>query len=126
MKEIYPDKLEVFPTSQRQQTAWWTEIGLPIKQSRERENPVFLKRIAEIKANNTDGTPNYGAKSWEQYYEILQRVRALGDDPDSSEIQIISDDVLGVKSNNLKPEDRNSSNYRAYWTSMTEDEDPFR
>ena len=135
LEELYPDELNVFPASSRQKNTWWKEIGLPIQQSHERENPVFLKRVAEIKANNDGGTPDYGEKSRKEFHEMLRGAKASGDNPDSGEVQKVSDKVRGVEftiriskdySNNLKPEDRNYLNYRAYWTSMTEDEDPFR
>lgn len=135
LQELYPDELAVFPTSSRQKNTWWEEIGLPIQQSHERENPVFLKRVAEIKANNDGGTPDYGEKSRKEFHEMLRGAKASGDNPDSGEVQKVSDKVRGVESTirmskdystKLKPEDRNYLNYRAYWTSMTEDEDPFR
>jgi hypothetical protein len=128
LKELYPDELDVFPTSSGQKNTWWEEIGLPIKQSHERENRAFLDRVAEIKANNKGGTPDYGANEWKKIQEMLRKVRAVGDDTDSGEIQKIWDEGLGVRyrSTKLKPEDRNGLNYRAFHTSMTEDEDPFR
>jgi hemerythrin len=135
LEELYPDALAVFPTSSGQKNTWWEEIGLPIRQSHEREKRAFVDRVAEIKANNNGGIPDYGAKSWEQFQEMLRRIRALGDDRDLGEVQKILDEVRYVESTNpkskkystkLKPEDRNGLNYRSYWTSMTEDEDPFR
>ena len=132
LEELYPDELDVFPTSSRQKNTWWEEIGLPIQQSHERENPVFLKRVAEIKANNNGGIPDYEAYRRKKIQEMTQKLSALAlvdeDDPDSGEYEKIRDEVERIKyrSTKLKPEDRNSLNYRAFLTSSTEDEDPLR
>jgi hypothetical protein len=127
--ELYPDELDVFPTSKGQKNTWWEEIGLPIRQYRGRENPAFLKRVAEIKANNKGGTPDFEANRGIKWREMVEKVRVLlGTKIDPVEFEKIWDEGEDVKypSIKLKPEDRNDLNYRPFLTSSTEDEDPFR
>lgn len=124
LEKLYPDELAVFPTSSGQKNTWWEEIGLPIRQRRERENPAFVKRVAEIKANNKGGIPNYKAYELRNVQAKLRLLRAWGEDLNQKRPSEDWDEVerlLGIESTKPRPEDR-GLNYLELVTGKTLDE----